>query len=501
MLHSPELEKQLLAYLIKQPESFVSICSSISEKDFFSKDSQINACIFTIIRHAAENAEQIDDIIISQRIASLGITFEDNISVGDYIKSLGLRKVSENGIEKIARELKKYTVRREITENAHRQIKEMKNISSERSVADIIAVSDKIHNSSINMYDDGDDTPQNIYDDMEMLIEERGENPITEFGLMGPYPKLNQMYGSLLRPGNITVFVARAGVGKSTLAMDYSTKVAETYDVPVLHFDNGEMSKEELITRQCAALSGVPMHLIETGKWRTSGAEIVEKIRGVWKRVQKIKPKFFYHNVGGAQPDEMTNILKRFYYNKIGRGKPMIFSFDYIKSPSGSGDNNWLVVGEMVDKFKRLISKEIRVDGKPIIPMITSVQANRSGITNGRKSSDVVDDESIVSLSDQITHFASHMFVLRKKTLDEIAEHGDKFGTHRLTCTKHRHLGEDIRGALEPIKYQDRLERNFVNFEFKNFAITEKGDLRDIVEAQKIKAELEQSPQVGPAPF
>jgi replicative DNA helicase len=81
MLHSPELEKQLLAYLIRQPEAFVSICHFISEKDFYSKDSQINACIFTIIRHAAENAQEIDDVIIAQRITDLGLSFEDNISV------------------------------------------------------------------------------------------------------------------------------------------------------------------------------------------------------------------------------------------------------------------------------------------------------------------------------------------------------------------------------------------------------------------------------------
>ena len=34
----------------------------------------------------------------------------------------------------------------------------------------------------------------------------------------------------------------------------------------------------------------------------------------------------------------------------------------------------------------------------PVIPMITSVQSNRSGITNNRNAQNIVDDESIVSL-------------------------------------------------------------------------------------------------------
>ena len=47
----------------------------------------------------------------------------------------------------------------------------------------------------------------------------------------------------------------------------------------------------------------------------------------------------------------------------------------------------------------------------PVIPMITSVQSNRSGITNNRNAQNIVDDESIVSLSDRITQFCSHMFI------------------------------------------------------------------------------------------
>ena len=150
---------------------------------------------------------------------------------------------------------------------------------------------------------------------MEALIEERGNNPITEFGMMGPHEKINQIYGSLLRPGNITVIVARSGVGKTQWCMDYSTKVSMKYNVPVLHFDNGEMSKEELIMRQCAAISGVPMHLLETGNWRKAGADVVTKVRSTWAKVKDLK--FYYYNVGGMDVDAMIKVLKRFYMRKL----------------------------------------------------------------------------------------------------------------------------------------------------------------------------------------
>jgi replicative DNA helicase len=368
----------------------------------------------------------------------------------------------------------------------------MKSISAEVPYSKILENADQIFNKNINLFEVGTNVPENIYDEMESFIEDRGNNPMTEFGMMGPHEKINDIYGSLLRPGNITVIVARSGVGKTQFCMDYATKVASTYDVPVLHFDNGEMSKEELIIRQCSAFSGVPSYLLESGRWRQAGDDVVQKVREVWQKVKKLK--FYYYNVGGMDVDQMINTLKRFYYSKVGRGNRMVFSFDYIKTTSEkSQKNEWQIVGEMVDKFKKCIQKEILEDGSPVIPMITSVQSNRSGITNNRNSQNIVDDESVVSLSDRITQFCSHMFILRQKTNDEIENEGSSFGTHKLINVKSRHLGKDIAGAIEPVQVNDNLRRNFINLEFRNFNISEKGDLRDIVSFRESGGDLQMS--------
>ena len=480
MIYNFELEKQLLAGLIKEPESLAEISNFISNSDFYSKQSSLHSAIFRIIQQAINAGDEIDEIIVAQRVNEVGLSFEDNLNPSDYIKSLSLRKVPKGNIIKTAKELKKYTIRREILESSQEIAKKMKNIAPESSYRDIIEVADNVYNSRINLYEIGNDTPENIYEEMEALVEERGDNPVTEFGMMGPHQKINDIYGSLLRAGNITVIVARSGVGKTQFCMDYSTKVSLQYDVPVLHFDNGEMSKEELIMRQCAALSGVPMHLLESGKWRRAGEEVVEKVRSVWPKIKNLK--FYYYNVGGMDVDSMVNTLKRFYYAKVGRGNQMVFSFDYIKTTSEniSNKSEWQVVGEMVDKFKKCVQKEILNDGNPVIPMITSVQSNRYGITTNRSSDNIVDDESIVSLSDRITQFCSHMFILRSKTSDEMETEGGRFGTHKLINVKARHLGSDIAGAIEPVRIGDSLRKNAINLDFNNFNITERGDLRDI---------------------
>ena len=491
MIYNLELEKQLLAALIKEPESYCEISNFISHKDFYSEDSGLHSSIFTVIKQAIDVGDQIDEVIVAQRVSSLGLSFEDRLNPADYIRSLAMRKVPNGNLIKTAKELKKFTIRRELYESAQEIARKMKSIAPESSYTQIIGAADDAYNSRINLYEIGNDTPENIYDEMEAIIEERGNNPIVEFGMMGPHEKINEIYGSLLRPGNISVIVARSGVGKTQWCMDYSTKVSMKYGVPVLHFDNGEMSKEELIMRQCAAISGVPMHLLETGNWRKAGPEVVAKVRATWAKVKDLK--FYYYNVGGMDVDSMIKVLKRFYYGKVGRGNQMIFSFDYIKttSESGGGKNEWQVVGEMVDKFKKCIQKEILYEGDPIIPMITSVQSNRSGITNNRQSQNIIDDESIVSLSDRITQFCSHMFILRNKTADEIETEGRNFGTHKIINVKARHLGKDIAGAVEPVRIGDNLRKNFINLEFHNFCITEKGDLRDIARVIEGGADLQ----------
>jgi replicative DNA helicase len=484
MVYSYELEQHLIAGLIKYPQTYPLIASFIDASDFFDQNTIVNKTIFSVLRQSLEKGDALDEVILTQRVQSLNISFEDNINISDYIKALSLRQISKDGVLKAAQELKKITVRREIHNSSLDVAKSMKSLSANASFDDIVSQADKIYNDKINLYEMGSSKPENLFDEMEDFIEERGNNPIDEFGLMGPHQRVNDLYGSLLRPGNITVVVARAGVGKTQFCMDFCTKVSEMNNhVPVLHFDNGEMSKEELIIRQCSALSGVPMHLLETGRWRQAGDEIISKVRSTWNKIKNFK--FYYYNVAGHSIDSMLNIIRRFYFSEIGRGNKMIFSFDYIKTTyeRQNGASSWETVGRMVDKFKQLIQKELCFNDVPAVAMLTSVQSNRLGITNNRSAENVVDDESIVSLSDQITQFCSHLFLLRQKTMDEIQSEPENFGTHKLICLKYRWLGKDVHRALQPVEMPDGSKRkNYINLHMENFALEERGDLQDLVD-------------------
>lgn len=484
MIYSYECEQQLLAGLIKFPEAYFEIAPYICEDDFFSDSSLVNKTVFCVLRQSVSGNEKIDEIILAERVQSLGIEFEDNLNIFDYIKALSMRKVSKDSLTDTSKELKKLTVKRGLCRASSEIITKVKSLPNTANYDEIIEAADEIYNEQINLYQEGADLPSNIFEDMEEVVELRGNNPIEEFGFMGPHKSINDLYGSLLRPGNISTIVARSGVGKTQFCMDFCTKTSAEYSVPILHLDNGEMSKTEIMDRQCAAISDVPLNLIETGKWRTAGEDIVKKVRGGLKKVKNLK--YYYYNVGGMSVDTMINVVKRFYYSSVGRGNRMILNFDYIKTTfeKFNTKTEWQVVGEMVDKFKRLVQKDIVLDGEPMIAMMTSVQSNRAGIVGNRNSDSVVDDESIVSLSDRITQFSSHLFSLRTKTLDELQNEPTNFGTHRLTCIKHRHLGSQVYRALNPVEMPDGTKRkNSINLDIDNFNVTDRGDLKDLADS------------------
>ena len=490
MIFSYDLEKKVLSGLLQHQHKWEEVSSFLNESDFYSEDSKVNVSIFKLLKNALNNAEDIDETILVQRIQQLKASFPDSIDISEYVFSLAFYKITEKILISSVKELKKYTARREIYKSCKNVASFVKSAAPNLKYGELIEQSDQLYNKNIKDFEMTEAGPVNLFEMMEEVVEDRGNNPVEDFGMLGPHPRINEMYGSLLLAGNISVIVARSGVGKTNFCMDFTTKASAEHGVPVLHFDNGEMSEEELIFRQCSAMTGIPVWLLQTGKWRTTAYknwsvdQVVEKVRSAWSKIKNMK--FYYENVAGLSPDEMCSLLKRFYFSKIGRGNPLIFSFDYIKSDFGSIGkvDGWQQVSYLVHKFKQTIHRDLAFDGKPCVSMITSVQSNRLGITNNRNAGSIVDDESVVSLSDGITQFCSHLFLLRRKVADEIHEEGANFGTHKLINLKARHLGKSALRAIHPVEMPDGTKKqNFINLNIENFRITERGDLQDIVDA------------------
>ena len=173
----------------------------------------------------------------------------------------------------------------------------------------------------------------------------------------------------------------------------------------------------------------------------------------------------------------------------VGRDGKCVIAYDYVKLTGERVDKNWAehqAIGEKIDKLKR-VAEEIKA------PLVTAMQMNRSGEMHNRNSSSQVDDSSAISLSDRLQWFATFVAIFRRKTLDEIALDGERFGTHKLIPLKTRFQGRDAAGHQDLMRRtvretingrevtSEKFINNFLNFRVENFKVSEEGSLGDII--------------------
>jgi len=491
MIKELDLEKKVLSGLLQHQETWGQIATLLVEDDFYSEDSKVHVSMFKLIRSALNNSEAIDDTILIGRFKQLGTSFVDNIDLPEYVRSLIYYEIPLDVFLTSIKELKKVTFRRAMWNVAEEQKKFVKKVDPSTPYNELMSSVDKIHNDAISSFEaGGEKTTVNLSERAEDFIEGIANNPPEHIGFPSPYETMNRIYGSVLRGGNIFCLAARSKAGKTSFLIDMAMKTSYTHQVPIIHFDNGEMSERELMFRMVSGMSGIPQFMLEDGSWRKrsyndwSAEEVFQRVRDVWSRIKKTK--ILYENVAGLSSEEMCSLLKRVYYENVGRGEEAVFSFDYLKTDFdnlGRG-SDWAFVGKTLDGFKRVITKDLKFDGEPVVSMATSVQCNRLGITSGHDANSVQDleHEGAMALSDLIPQFASWSFMLRWKTQDERGRWGEQFGTHNLIGLLARHLGEDVAGHINPVDHPDGPARkNFINLNFENFSFEDRGDFRDIV--------------------
>ncbi|MAF24966.1 hypothetical protein CL634_05260 [bacterium] len=475
-IYDLRIERHVIGGLIKNPVCFPDVEQWVNEKDFYH---DVHCTIFSVMRQILTSGQKVDNVLLASKIKEMGISFKDDINIYDYIESVAFTQITPKATIESSKELLKLRIRRDIYRTA-KDVANYVKTNGDKDVDSIITSCDALYNDQIRSYETSTEEPENLFSDMEELVEERGSTPEEDFGLLTPCPEFNRLYGGL-RPGNIYAIASRPGQGKTTWLNYVGLKSGEINNVPVLVCDT-EMSKQEVQFRMAAALSGVPVWHLETGNWRKN-PEMVVKVREVWGQ---IKSKTYNHiHVGNKTADQVCSLARRWYFKHVGRGNPCIIIYDYMKLTNEKLSNNWAehqVLGEKVDKFKRL-SEELNA------AFLTAIQMNRSGENFNRDSSRVVYDSSAIAQSDRLQWFASFVAIFCRKTLDEIASDGEEFGTHKLVPLKTRFQGKDAAGHHDIIQrtFPDQTTRwvnNYLNFNVDNFAVEERGSLLHIVQRE-----------------
>jgi replicative DNA helicase len=478
-IYSIQIERHVLGGLIKNPKLFADIERYISEHDFVH---EVHNCIFCVLRSTIIKNESVDTVILAQKIDLMGIGFKDDINIYDYLESISFTSINAKGLFESAQELAKLTVRRNLSHKCD-DIKRFLLENGEKEIDEIVSTVDSLYGDHIKEIEVLEKEPELLLNDLEAMIEERGENPCEESGFTTPYEEFNRMYGGL-RPGNLYAIVARPGQGKSTFIMDLCRKIATNSKVKALILDT-EMDTQDVKFRIASALSGVSLWHLETGNWRLN-AELVEKVRGAFKEIGN--SELYHYPVGNKTIDQLCSFARRWKMANVKRGESFVLAYDYIKLTGERVGNNWAeyqAIGDKVDKLKKL-SEELDC------PIITAMQMNRSGENFNRRGGGVVDDSSAIAQSDRLQWFASFVGIFRRKTVDEIASDGEEFGTHKQIPLTTRHQGKDAAGHHDLVRRTDengnvRFENNFLNFTVRNFNVEEVGSAADLAERERMQ--------------
>jgi hypothetical protein len=147
-------------------------------------------------------------------------------------------------------------------------------------------------------------------------------------------------------------------------------------------------------------------------------------------------------------------------------------------------------MAEFAKDLKTLINNEIP------IPAWMSIQMNRLGITNNKKSNQVDDSENSIQV-DRVVHNASLGFLLRMKTTDELLEENNAFGGIKMIPIKHREiLGDDYTAAFKPVRVLDgSYRKNYINLDMRSFYFEDRGDLNQMIARLKNQVNLDESNQ------
>lgn len=472
-IYNIEYEKQVIAGLLQFPDAYADIGPFISEVDF----SRINKPIYNILSNSIKEKGSINSTILIEKLKSLGITIPD-LDVGAYIDSLSLVQINQKALLEVAKELKITTVKRDLYEVGQKLSDKMKKTVSS-TFEEIVQEADQIYNDKINLYNED----QNLVDlciDIDELLLKNLNNPFKE--LIIPYASFYQQYGGL-RPGNVYCFASRSGQGKSSLLVDIAYKTGNVCNenTKLIYLDT-EMQANEVMPRFLASITGVPIWEIETGNYLKNSVSL-RKIEAAKKMMREKNYNFKYKHVGNMGTDAVISLIKRWYMKECGRGERALIIYDYLKileADRGGNMKEYELMGDKMDALKTC-AYDLQA------PLLTAVQINRGGVNTNRQVNQLVDDESVISISDRIQWFTSYMGIFRRKVPEEIMADGPEFGTHKLITLKTRFQGQQAAGHQDLVKIVDpqtqriRYVPNYINFDLSNFNIEERGSLRDLV--------------------
>lgn len=426
MLVDIAAERGVLSGLAKYGSNLFLDINVIIDGDCFSKD--LNKIIYKCFCKTFENSNSIDIPTLLSISNQLGFNqlFEAQQNL-NFLKALFEFPILFENVAPLAKRLKKLNIARQCQTKLKETWEQIGEITGDESVDEIINLFESpILQLTNSLYSDADNCPKKLFDNIDEYLEYLANNPIVNMGLPTPWPLMNGALSGGIRPCSVTIIAGRTGTAKSHIGRQVAVFNAEQGN-PTLLLDT-ELVDSKQIARTIANISRIPINEVETGQFGRN-PEVRERVIRESKRLKNIP--LDYLSVAGKPFSEILSILKRWVIKNVKRGddghyKTSLCVLDYMKlmgSDAGK-DKEWLVLGNNITMLQDLCVKFN-------IACLTFVQANREALKS-------VEDLSIVSGSDRLSHLATNVCFIVIKNQEEINEDGIQNGNMKFISLKAR---------------------------------------------------------------
>jgi len=394
-----ELEKSILAILCTYPGKIYDIADRIEPTDFRNPNTRF---VWESSLRLCQNGVKVDPVSLSQDLHENGKL--EMVGGTSFINSLFEHVPSSENLDHFVTKLLKISKQHNLRTILSYGLQTMT-----KSGLDVDELTDNIGNQMMDLSVERQPSSGLIQDFIgshrerfmaqnELFLQGKKTLPGIESGL----PQLDTII-DCFRYGTLNVLGARPGIGKTAVGINIALNVAKEGH-PVIFFSM-EMTKEDIMSRMLAILSGINSRLI------TSGNLYEVKVPQLESAYQEL----------GALPiviDDRTNtiegirsICRKWDFKFKGIG---LMIFDYLQLIRVKGKNTEY---EQVTEASRSLKE---ISKRHNCPILAIAQLNRAVLTSkSKKGKQYIPSMENLRSSGQIEQDADTIVFLTKKDRDE----------------------------------------------------------------------------------
>jgi replicative DNA helicase len=499
-IFNKDAEKVVLARLLVNPAIRPEL--RIDANDF---SPEVNRVVMSALDSCIASGIEVNIHSVTDRLNSLGVKLGGVLEPGIYLNSLTLLNVDDSTAVERAREMKRWTVRRELHKIGEDIIALTKDDKPGKDgkikrAGELVAEVTERFNRHVNIIEGSQEhEPVDLYGTIDQFMER--DFSVSNRAIVPPWERFADLYGFWDGGTAPHLFVARMKIGKSSLWGSGLLDLAlQDHDdtLRALALDT-ELTDWENHSRVLAAVSQVPEFYIRQG-WYLKRPDMRKRVEDAAKIVKPLKSRLHHCGVNGMGMDEIVSIARRWAHKHVRGNKRGLIIYDYIKllSQSDFDAKSFHVTFAKKMEIIKNLGRELG------IPIITFAQSNRENVES--KAGDRQRGTGVVGGSDMLLQFCSNGYLLEELTPDERLEMnqlGAEDATHSLRELACRQQGPRELGIGGMVKYKDekgkdKLCKDFLLYNFSSFRVKEVCSFRDVVQrAQSVGAKI-QPPDAKP---